>query len=400
MPYDQRQIDAMAAAYLAHHYPNMRQAEIAALLKGARREDKERTQSDVSKLLKTARDHHWYSSVLNLPLKDLTSSQLDQIQIGRYANLEKLSDMIGQLHKRRGSRRRTRVHVIYGGRNEAERLTVFGRAAALRVLDILEKSQFAGIAWGRTIMALVEGVEAAEPRKFERLCLIPTSGEPLGHPLIDHSASTAALRLKQCLGCKALSLRGVPLRIPLSMARDERTIRRFVNRSDDYRQVFGDRADGLIEQIDTMISGIGDSASSIGDRWLEETEKAEELRPGDLDKVAAGNVGGVWFARDESNPDHVKQVKGINHRWLGIKYEHFKRCADTADAAPNERGGVVILAAGAAKARILASHAIAMCNTLIIDDVCADALLQQLNDDGSSQVKAPRGRISVDRRKA
>jgi hypothetical protein len=253
----------------------------------------------------------------------------------------------------------------------------FGRAAAGRIVGLLQKAQTAAVAWGRTILNVVEGVESLPRRgpKSDRNekkphTFLASSGEPFSHPVQDHSASTAVARLARWFGCSELfTLRGVPLRIPPGMAGEEGIIRRFVNHYKDYGRIFGSHgAVPLIGNIDAFLTGVGDTASSKEDTWFTETVDTESLS--NLDEIAIGNIGGIWLPHEDGNQEEV--INKLNSRWLGIQLHQIERCADRK--TDQDGPGVIVVAAGREKASIV-RRTLPYVNHLLIDQFLADAML-------------------------
>ena len=261
------------------------------------------------------------------------------------------------------------VCIYYSGDEPKQRVKRFGRAAARRVVALLRTSNCTAVAWGRTVISVVEGIEAARPKPHKKLRLLPSSGEPVGHVVEDHSASAAVSRLAELLHCEDFrSLRGVPLRIPKSMNGDSNAIRKFVNRSRDYQRIFGS-SKPEIESVDTILSGVGDADSSVNDPWFKETVEAESVR--NLQKIAVGNIGGIWLPRDKKNSKQQQLINDMNSRWLGIQKRHIERCAESASTV---KPGVIVIAAGLEKAAVIRST-IDDVNHLLIDDTLATELV-------------------------
>jgi DNA-binding transcriptional regulator LsrR (DeoR family) len=264
-----------------------------------------------------------------------------------------------------------RVVSCSGRLSRAERFLAFGQQAASYVVPLIKQARTCAVAWGRTVNCVVEAVPK-QSTPSPTLRFMPISGEPINHTDTGVSPSTAAKKLAQAFGCDehCLSLQGVAARIPKEFDASAKTIRRFVNMCRAYEEIFGGK-DPLIDNVDLIVSGIGDIDSSTSDPWFRETAECEGIN--DLSQIAAGNVGGVWIPKDPRSTAQSRRIAQVNQRWLGIQREHFENCArrgDRRDGGP----GVVVLALEPAKAAIVL-RAMGMVNHLIIEHDLAEAIL-------------------------
>jgi DNA-binding transcriptional regulator LsrR (DeoR family) len=337
-----------------------------------------KSQSDVSRLLQHAKMRHWVYQEVRWEKIPLTEKhKIIELAFPEKTNLEnKLIE-----RSRKGPVQLKSVHVVYTGIDQEpgeheENFRRFGRAAAQYVVDQIAHAKTCAVAWGRTVQSIVDAISSMNNLVHKPdLMFVPISGEPLNHPN-RLSPSMAAQRLSEAFHCKHLSLRGVPARIPrkLSSASEVKTILDFINEAHDYRRIFGtrsDKTDSVMANIDMIISGLGDIATSENDPWFQETMEMEQLT--NLQKIAAGNIGGVWIARNESNKSECDRVEQINRRWLGIQRGHFVDCANRA--RNTDAPGVVVVAIESQKATIVL-RAIGMVSHLIISQPLARALLK------------------------
>ncbi|NLF70997.1 MAG: hypothetical protein GX575_18345 [Candidatus Anammoximicrobium sp.] len=344
-------------------------------------------QEAVSRRLSQAKDRGWFVKRSNLP--EEVREEVEGIAFPRLENLKTLLEQIRGPNHGVGI---TSVHVICSGQgnsaNEMRSLQTFGNRCAECVAGLLQGAETCGVAWGRTIMCMVEGLERYRPNRRE-ISFFPLAGEPFNHRDTGVSASTAAKRLAECFKSSkpAKSLHGVPLRIPRAMNGQSDTIRSFLAQCRDYNEIFG-TATPLISKVATIITGVGDVASSEDDPWFRETRESEDMKSKELNALAAGNLGGVWLSRDRADARQEKAVRALNARWLGVQEEHLKACAERA--AGSSRGkpaGVIVIAAGAQKAGIV-KRSLGYVNHLIIDHILADHLLDDRCCGGSSAPSA------------
>jgi hypothetical protein len=234
--------------------------------------------------------------------------------------------------------------------------TEFGRRAAGIVASLIVKSKCVSVAWGRTIWGVVDEIGRANHAAKPDLVFIPIAGEPLNSHDRGFSPSVHAEILSESYRCakiSRLSLQGVPARIPSQMNKEASVIRRYVNYCRDYQKIFGnpnEKRPGLIDNVDMILSGIGDAHTSQNDPWYEEFKEME--RDANLGKFFQGNIGGVWLPTDKATKEEVERVDQVNKRWLGVQKHNIQKCADRAAENP-EKSGVVVLAREKNKADIL-----------------------------------------------
>jgi DNA-binding transcriptional regulator LsrR (DeoR family) len=228
------------------------------------------------------------------------------------------------------------------------------------------------VAWGNTIKGLIDAMPR-QPKPRKGLTFVPVSGEPFNVANVDFSPTRAARRLAEAFQAEpnnTCSLAGIAARIPKELDQHSAIIKLFLNSSNDYKRIFGD-SNPLCEQLDVIITGIGDVATSRDDPWFQETKELEGQE--DLAKIAAGNIGGIWIPKESATKTERNQLHDLNRRWLGVREEDYRKCAERAEAG--ECPGVVVVAIEKEKAGIVAK-AMGLINHVIIDRGLAEALLQ------------------------
>lgn len=363
--YTPRELKAMRVAYLTQQ--NVPQAEIRRILSIA-------SQAEVSRLVAMARKNGWFVSVFRPP----NDVDPDEIGTPTYEFLEKLRYQVDKLSRENSGVPVEEVHVLYSGPPDTEyeeRLRRFGHLAAERVVTLLSQAGSCAVAWGETIMSLINGIERCSPQQRPEMMFMPLSGEPLNYTDSGVSSSTAAERLTAVFGCdKKLSLRSVATRVPRELDEYTDVIRKFVKTCEHYDEIFGGDS-SLIANVDAIISGIDDVKSSEDSAYFREAQEAEETNTRRLHQFAAGNLRGVWLERDRNDAEQLKEVADVNRRWLGIQRQHFEDCAKRASDRKQKGlgAGVLVVAVGEGKAKIV-KRAIGMINHLIIDHVLAERI--------------------------
>jgi DNA-binding transcriptional regulator LsrR (DeoR family) len=174
------------------------------------------------------------------------------------------------------------------------------------------------------------------------------------------------------------SLAAVPAFIPAKFPRKSHAaIRAFVAEIAGYRTIFersdcdGRPQEPLVDRLDTIITGVGTVSPGVSGRLLDDRVVAEGVTKDELQGRVVGDIGGVFMGRSVRDP----VVRGINERWTGVRLEHILRCARAAED-DHSRGGVIVIAMGAAKAHItLEAVRGGLITELIIDHDLARALL-------------------------
>lgn len=373
-------LEAQAAAYLSSQGND--QARIAELL-GI-------SQGEVSRLLRQARREGWLQVRCELPPGAM--ERIEQVVFPGRDQVRARLDHEADAHE---APRVRGVRVVAGAAEAAdydERLRGFGRAAAARLQELFPAMRLAGVAWGRTIAHVVEGLRQLHPqppRLPAPVQFVPLTGEPLAYPDPETSSSTLAHRLNEVVSGGAapfVSLAAVPAFIPARFSRPGReVIRDFIGEIAGYRAVFtrqneqGRPQAPLVDRLDTILTAVGTVSTTVSGRLLDDRMEAEGITKEQLGRRVIGDIGGVFLPRESRDP----VVRGINERWTGVRLEHLARCAwaarEAAQEAAGERPppGVVVLAAGAVKAPVvLACVRAGLASELILDHELARALIE------------------------
>jgi DNA-binding transcriptional regulator LsrR (DeoR family) len=188
---------------------------------------------------------------------------------------------------------------------------------------------------------------------------------------------------------RLLSMAAVPARLPSRLhftdekvtERERQVLTKFIRDTAGYRRIFldggesgGQKQRPLIQEMDSIITSVGSAYQNSGDPWIGEMTSREGITKEQLDRLAVGDIGGVFLPRPDLKGKHA-QLEDLNARWTGPKLEHFQRCAKAASggAAP----GVIVLAIGRWKANVICECVrLGLVSELIIDHELARALVQ------------------------
>lgn len=369
-------LETQAAAYLASQGEG--QARIAGVL-GV-------SQGEVSRLLAAARRAGWLQTRCVLP-----PGAAEAVERVIFAGRGELEDVLGREADRHGAAPVRNVRVVHSGGEAGDpagwdaRLRRFGLAAAARLQEQLPGMQLAGVAWGRAIGRLADGLRQLNPHAPQLpapIRFVPLAGEPLSYPDPETSSSTLAYRLSEACNAdppRFHSLAAVPAFIPARFPRRGReAIRDFIAEIAGYREIFGGGGaktkpqGSLADQLDCVITGVGAVTAGASGRLLDDRLAAENISKEELGARSFGDIGGVFLPK--APRDAV--VRGINERWTGVRLEHLARCARAA-ATDTSRAGVFALAVGRAKAPVvLESVRRGLITELVVDHDLARALLE------------------------
>lgn len=392
--------DAQAVAWLLSQ--GKTQKEIAELM-GV-------SQPVVSRLKERAETEKWLKTEVTC---DLTLEQKAEAQKRVWPDFKRLLDVLADAAARAAGNPFVPAGVrVYdtGGRaidpdGYNQQLRQFGRLAANRLGDLLrpEDVKVVGVTWGKTIACLIEAIEIRYPtplRKLNPIDFVPLSGVLLSDPSIELSSTTLVAKLHKIVNGQesgARSLAAVPARIPAKFQRtgaeltasERKTLKKFIDDIPGYQAIFeGASGKPRVDEIDFILTSVGCDYSQSNDPWLDEMISHETLTKGELARVAIGDLGGIFLPTPTANPtptakksdlekqDEIneKKLDEINRRWKGATIKHVKNCA--AQAAERNAPGVIVIAMGARKARIvLECVRKGLVNQLIIDRDLAEAIV-------------------------
>jgi len=376
-------------------------------------------QPDVSRRLKLAEERGWLSRPTFLRGKDISDERLEAIEHAFYQKLPELRHLIGRLSRqRRPADPPPQVRVFYSGPSATDKVgyhkrqQLFGWNAALYIQELVPRMHRVGMAWGKTIARLIDGLHPLH-LKFEKGTLVfPVSGEPLREHGEENSATTLAAGLQESVEGGPAEGPGLNMIIPCVPDHFDEAVTAQIKHSllgqvAGYRRIFlgeaGQRP--LIDEIDTLITGVGTASKTSADPWLIERVNAMQKDPPltreDFEAYTFGDIAGVYLLRPklnklvaarhadnsrgdgrkarERNVDVEAKINRINTQWTGIQREHLSRCAERAWASP-QTPGVIVLAIGRAKSAIVIEAVNqSLVNHLLIDQDLADALVEDLS---------------------
>jgi DNA-binding transcriptional regulator LsrR (DeoR family) len=335
-------------------------------------------QPTVSRYVADARRRGWLR--LSLNTKDIPQGLLAAVR----EELHGAPD----LHKRvrTWGGRDVTLRVFYSGKEDIGseggyriRLARFAKAAAPFIAELLPSMKKTGVAWGRTLRAVVDALrdahESGKRWANEGLEFVPVVGQPLNYPTADCGASRLVDDLHRWAGCKgrAHSIESVAACIPLSHAKHKQTVLSLHRRVRTYAKVFGDphrapEQTPYINQLNCILTSVG--TKHLSDDWIVDAAEAANISEDQLHAITVGNISGVFLPRPNAGAQGRASIEEINGRGTGIKLRHLKECAKT-------KPGVVILALGAEKAEIIRACLIKRTiSHLFVDQDLKNALLR------------------------
>jgi|GEM_PF-5536553 len=384
-------------------------------------------QPDVSRRLKLAEERGWLSRPVFLRGKDISDQRLDEIENAFYQKLPELRAGIERLaRQRRPVDLPPTVQVFYSGPTATDktgyhkRQQMFGWNAALYVRELVPRMHRVGVAWGKTIARLIDGLGPLHPKFARGTQFFPVSGEPLREHGEENSATTLAAGLQAFVGGSANEVPGLNMVIPCipDLFSDDVTSQikqSLLGQVEGYRRIFlagsgagssgaGPGPERLIDRMDTLITGVGTASKTSTDPWLIERVNAMHNSPPltreDFEAYTFGDIAGVYLLRPrlpeiiasrnartpgvsaralrELNATVESKIKRINSQWTGIQREHVAGCAERARTS-GQTPGVIVLAIGRAKSEtVIEAVNQSLVNHLLIDQDLADALLDDL----------------------
>jgi DNA-binding transcriptional regulator LsrR (DeoR family) len=375
-------------------------------------------QPDVSRRLKLAEERGWLSRPVFLRGKDISDERLDEIENAFYRKLPELRDGIERLsRKRRPVDPPPKVQVFYSGPTATDkagyhkRQQLFGWNAALYVRELVPGMRRVGVAWGKTIARLIDGLGPLHTKFARGTLFFPVSGEPLREHGEENSATTLAASLQAFVDGSPHEGPGLNMVIPCipDLFSDDVTSeikRSLLGQVEGYRRIFLGNVgqERLIDQMDTLITGVGTASKTSTDPWLIERVNAMHDDPPltreDFETYTFGDIAGVYLLRPrlpeliaarnakalgdsskavrERNATVEEKVKRINSQWTGIQREHVVHCAERARSS-GQTAGVIVLAIGQAKSEaVIESVNQSLVNHLLIDQDLAYALVEDL----------------------
>jgi DNA-binding transcriptional regulator LsrR (DeoR family) len=133
-----------------------------------------------------------------------------------------------------------------------------------------------------------------------------------------------------------------------------RIAKAFVKAIPTYRDVFVKGKDSAIEQLDTVITSVGDLDTGFGS--LPERAAAPLLRKGEFEalrKEAVGDIAGRYLTAEGMTGKPGSTIANVNDRIFGLTIEDLERIAERA--AQNGTPGVIVIASSKKKARVISA---------------------------------------------
>jgi len=281
------------------------------------------------------------------------------------------------------------------------RLATYSERAAPYLKAQIAEANSCGVTWGNTLIHVVDALQniaGAAPWRTDGklISFLPLSGEPFGKMPAGQSSSTMVERLGHFANGKShksLSIGNVPAFIPgedegFSRA-DLRGVRKLIQKVEAYGTIFGasETQPGVVDSVEMILTSVGPANKPWGfgdsDRLL------GGVSAGQLERLLAGDVGGVGIPRVGLKSSDDQTIRDINDRWTGVKRQHLEKCVRLA-AKPSSAGkrspGVVVVAVGAYKAKIvLTAIKLGLINELVIDDDLEEALTNEVRVELSKQ---------------
>lgn len=272
------------------------------------------------------------------------------------------------------------VSVLREDAVSAESVRAFGLMAAQVLAVHLMQTRKLGVAWGRLVNALVDGLAqvlqtppCGPGAKFGSVGLFPVVGEPMHVATTMHefSSTVLAMRLAETLNrekIKVPSLAGVPAYLPGNGTKQVRAVlRKFFGRVPGYAG-FGGKG-GLFASLDTIVTGAGVPGKGAGGPhgvFLSERVIAEGTNFDTMPALVYGDLAGVLIPKQGLSAADVARVASMNEGWTGLRLKDIQRCAKAANARGG--GGMIVVVNGANKAPLV--HEIVrqgLVNHMVID---------------------------------
>lgn len=291
--------------------------------------------------------------------------------------------------------------------------STFGHSAAAQVVELLRPARCIGIAWGRTLQSVTQGVVALshKPRdKPSRATVFPINGDVLadvpGEELSDVfpdqtrlSPSFHAAQLAQGLNGTAegaLSLISVSAIVPLKYQKrtfngrsEADIIKQFTSEITGYKRIFGETAkqksprrtsldrevvSPLANEADALLLAVG-SAEFPRRYWSQAFMNYIGTTVEEIAALTYGDIGAVLVPRDHLTKAQEKEFRAITECYTGIRLDQIANCASRAAVAGARAPGVLAFGVGRSRRRImLECIRRGLVNHILIDDDLARSL--------------------------
>lgn len=336
--YDRR---ARFAAYL-HAMHDMPQAEIGHVLGGL-------SQSHVSRLLTHAERAGYL--VVERRLADGTLDDEDRRALQDLLAPEGLIERLTAFCQRVGQPiPNLVVHQSGPGTTEGAmtlRRRRFGRAAAGGLASLLRNQALVGVAWGRTLGAVVDGIAHSKAPRPVRgdIEIVPVCAELLTVSQRNLSSSRIAERLFEVLvadGRPVPQLTGFPAYVPRHYDEPAReAIWRMIRDVPNYERILRG-PDSLAGRMDALLTAVGHTEHLVLG-GLDDLLRAAGMPAEELHRLVVGDIGGILVPRPDATRDDREVIAELNAMWTGISLDQVAAIARRAGSG-SPAAGVVVLA--------------------------------------------------------
>lgn len=372
-----RDLQTQKAAYLRAQH-KMSQEDIGQTLGGI-------SQAHVSRLLSHAEKMGWLETELRFVSQGIADEVLEDIyQLLEPPELASAIRRIGQGN----TSKIPNARVFDSGTDSATpeameiRRKRFGRAAAGRLMELLQSSEVVGVAWGKTISQLIEGMASQSALKYKQsIQFVPVCAELPGLAMPGYSSTRLAALLNELVNGEDwdehFSLTGIPAYIPKRYEKEQaEMLWRYIVDISSYQKIFRNQF-SFMARMDTLITSISAPALPMGG-CISELLTAGGISAEDLNTLIVGDMGGVLIPRAGLNDKDKNRVDELNAMWTGVNYQHLRQIADESFRQPRKAGNIVI-AVGQDKVPILTEVIrLGLANELLIDKSLATALEQSV----------------------
>lgn len=267
----------------------------------------------------------------------------------------------------------------------AQRRKRFGKTAAGRVIELLGGQKIAGIAWGRTIHAVIEGIAASHLPlgDIDGIEIVPVCAELLLTSQRELSSSRLVEQLTRIFrtnGEDALQLTGFPAYVPRHYEEVmQQAAWRLIRDAPNYERIFSG-PDALVARMDVLMTSVGFSESPVFG-GLDDLLRAGRVDFETLRDLVVGDLGGLLIVRPDATEAQNALIDELNRMWTGISLDQVADIAARAHEKP-ATSGVIVLALRAERAKtLLELIRRGLVNQLVIDHDAAAGLERCLADE-------------------
>ena len=370
------------------------------------------SQAAVSRYLAEARNKYLREEIRFLENK-LDSATL--LRIRQRADRSSLCEMLSKAAQRYTKGPGPIVRVFPSGSASADwdtRLAIFARNAAPYLRQLILRTRYCGLTWGKTVWSLVQACKdlaVPAPWSADGIEVVPLNGEPLGDLPNSFSSSTLCDQLGKAINglhYRARSLSMVPAFVPDGFTEERRAgVEDLIDLVESYREIFGSlrsrragtAASGLrkvpsetplVKRLDMILTSVSPSEHPLG-HGSGRLAETGNLDINELRRYLLGDVGGVCVGRDNLRMGDRNRgrdlVDKINGRWTGIHRDDMESIVREARDGDRATGkpGLVIAAISSNKSHVLYDIAIklGLANILLVDEDCEQELARIVKQD-------------------